>query len=367
MRLVRCRRIITVATVTAVGTVGSALAIPAAASAAATVMCGSTITTNTTLTADVGPCLGDGLIIGANNVTLNLNGHRVFGTFVQRPPFPISTAIGQVVGIRFQQVHGSSVKNGENFHFAAGVSIEGGSGNVVKGLSDHDNFGPGFGQCGDGILISDSNKNTVAHNTVARNAPYSGISVLQFSNYNRIIQNTVSDNSFTGEDFSIKIEGPNATHNDIEYNTVTGSGASGIGIQPSCHDVVFLPGTPPNPTCDGDVSNSDTIVRGNVANHNGFSFAQGGSGISVFAGANSHVLQPTREIIEFNVTSGNHVDGIHLQGGVCDDLFRANGLNDPRRCATTHNTLDNNLSVGNGNDGINLGGGSNDNTVRQQG
>src|SRR4029077_2839843 len=36
---------------------------------ATTLACGATITNNVTLTADVGPCTGSGVTIGANNVT----------------------------------------------------------------------------------------------------------------------------------------------------------------------------------------------------------------------------------------------------------------------------------------------------------
>ncbi|MDP9419827.1 MAG: hypothetical protein M3P53_06730 [Actinomycetota bacterium] len=42
--------------------------------------CGAVITANVTLDADVGPCTGTGLIVGADNLTLNLGGHRVFAT-----------------------------------------------------------------------------------------------------------------------------------------------------------------------------------------------------------------------------------------------------------------------------------------------
>ncbi|HEV2810870.1 MAG TPA: hypothetical protein VGV93_10810, partial [Acidimicrobiales bacterium] len=42
--------------------------------------CGDVITQTTTLTADVGPCPGNGIIIGADNIMLNLNGHTISGT-----------------------------------------------------------------------------------------------------------------------------------------------------------------------------------------------------------------------------------------------------------------------------------------------
>ena len=51
----------------------------AAPAYASHVGCGSLITTDTTLDSDVGPCAGDGLIVAADDVTLDLGGHTVSG------------------------------------------------------------------------------------------------------------------------------------------------------------------------------------------------------------------------------------------------------------------------------------------------
>ncbi|MDQ2827138.1 MAG: hypothetical protein M3Y04_09300, partial [Actinomycetota bacterium] len=60
---------------------GMAVVSTAASAQVTTVGCGSVITSNTTLTADVGPCnVGDGLRVTGSNFTLNLNGHRVFSS-----------------------------------------------------------------------------------------------------------------------------------------------------------------------------------------------------------------------------------------------------------------------------------------------
>src|SRR4051794_5192023 len=44
---------------------------------ASTVSCGSTITATTKLHADLANCPGDGLVIDADNVTIDLNGHTI--------------------------------------------------------------------------------------------------------------------------------------------------------------------------------------------------------------------------------------------------------------------------------------------------
>ncbi|MCA1696970.1 MAG: hypothetical protein LC749_20880, partial [Actinobacteria bacterium] len=66
------------------------------AGAATRVACGATITRSTTLTANVGPCHGDGIVVAASNITLDLHGHRVFGDAAPE-------ATGDFAGIRLQR------------------------------------------------------------------------------------------------------------------------------------------------------------------------------------------------------------------------------------------------------------------------
>src|SRR4051794_23608464 len=62
---------------------GAVLAAPASASAA-TLECGSIVTASTTLRADLVDCPGDGLVIGADNITLDLKGHTLDGVAAAR-------------------------------------------------------------------------------------------------------------------------------------------------------------------------------------------------------------------------------------------------------------------------------------------
>src|SRR3954470_19118313 len=55
------------------------LAIGGGQASAAQVGCGDTITTNTKLHHNLTNCPNNGIVIGANGVTLNLNGHLVDG------------------------------------------------------------------------------------------------------------------------------------------------------------------------------------------------------------------------------------------------------------------------------------------------
>jgi hypothetical protein len=56
------------------------LALSASQALANHVQCGDVITQDTTLDSDLIDCPGDGLVIGADNVTLDLNGHTIDGS-----------------------------------------------------------------------------------------------------------------------------------------------------------------------------------------------------------------------------------------------------------------------------------------------
>ncbi|MBW3645917.1 MAG: copper-binding protein, partial [Actinobacteria bacterium] len=70
------------------------------------------ITTDTRLDSDVGPCPGHGLIVRADNVTLDLNGHTVFA----------ANGPEETVGILLGNVSGVTVRNGTVEGFDAGVA-----------------------------------------------------------------------------------------------------------------------------------------------------------------------------------------------------------------------------------------------------
>jgi hypothetical protein len=108
---------------------------------AAHVECGEVITqsgTEVTLDSDVGPCTTDGIIIRANNVTLNLNGFDVFGD---------ANPTTDNVGVRIEGNQNKVIDCAEPFssvppcapgrqdsevrEFNAGVAISGGSSNEV--------------------------------------------------------------------------------------------------------------------------------------------------------------------------------------------------------------------------------------------
>lgn len=270
--------------------------------------CGQVIVADTTLHADVGPCRGPGVVVGADNVTLDLNGHRVFG----------SGAVGEGAGILVSQRTGVTVRNGTVQLFDAGVAIVGGSGNTVMGIVARDNVGVSEGKSsepahyGDGIAILSSTDNLVEGNAVIRNGPFSGIGLYEAidSDHPREIGGPTSGNVVRGntvlannicrtpggscDDDGIRLE-PGVQFTLVEDNDVQGSGLDGVSM--------FR-------TAD------DNVVRGNRFEHNGHHRAahRKGDGIRVFS---------NRNVVEDNVSMHNAADGIGLAFRTPSGVIRA--------------------------------------------
>ena len=258
--------------------------------------CGAVITQSVTLDSDVGPCPGDGLIIRASNITVDLGGHRVFAA---TPNGPLEN-----VGIRLGMVSGVTVQNGTVEGFDAGVFVNGGGGNTIQRITAQNNvndmaepfaFVSGRSPAqqpdvvagrttvqnwndnmlcffGDGITTESSDNNVIRHNRVLGNGPYGGITLVGDSDNNRVERNQVADNNISNwttrsdgssgtglcgatlpgapgmqrgrevQDIGIRLEGPGADRNTVLGNSVERNALAGISI----HSWVCnaLPGEP---------------------------------------------------------------------------------------------------------------------------
>ena len=264
---------------------------------AAHVTCGQTITVSTTLDSNVGPC-ADGLIIGADNITLDLNQFSVIGT----------TAVGDGPGILISGRTGVTVRNGTVTGFDSGVSIEGGSGNTLTRLRLVDNRGAG--DYGEGALLFFTSGNTVTDNVVRNNGPYGGISLLRAST-NLVERNAImNNNQSTTNTSGIRLEniGVNASNsNTIRGNSISGSGLDGIQLFARASDNLISRNVVTGSNRDGInvfAGGNRNIIEDNQTRNNGFGPIPG-SGIFV-RGAAGTIAAPAGNIIRRNLSSGNN-------------------------------------------------------------
>jgi Right handed beta helix region/Periplasmic copper-binding protein (NosD) len=245
----------------------------AAAHERASVSCGLVLTQSVKLTADLTGCTGNGLIIGADGVTVDLNGHTLAGN-----------GTGSFDGVVDEDNHARvTVKNGRIENFGGAVLLPGGAvarDVVVRNVTSTD-----------GVFAAGINGLRLVNNTFGR-----GISLFE-------AEHTVLDGNHVrggGIGFFFPSRDSRITHNTIEDSDGRGILIFG-GFGPS-RDNLIAHNTIDDTVGEsiqlaGDVSN--TVVDHNTTTHSEAHAITVNSEIDEDTGA---TLAPTRNII-----SNNHI------------------------------------------------------------
>ncbi|HEX5618397.1 MAG TPA: right-handed parallel beta-helix repeat-containing protein [Solirubrobacteraceae bacterium] len=250
----------------------------AAPANAAQLHCGSTITKSTTLTQDITDCPGVGLRIGADDITLDLNGHTVAAAAKRNPKahgilnegYEDVTITGGTVrgfgayGVRlshadrnvvrdmrmtgnwtgiglFESDRGRVSDNVMTYSKFVGANLTGGKRNRIAGNEIADSHGPG-------VFVHSSpdepgKRQVVDGNTLTGN----GIEILAGPQRTRVVRNTITgargDGIMTFEPSTL-VGGNTANDNALQGiyapNGATdrgGNSASGNAIDPQCEGV----------------------------------------------------------------------------------------------------------------------------------
>lgn len=279
----------------------------AGSASASTLTCGAVITQSVSLTADIGPCPADGLVIQGDNVKVDLGHHTVRGAGAQT---------GSTVGIRVRGSHNVQVSEGTVTGFDAGVAVARGGGNKLVGLTIADNIGNSAGDFCDGVAVLDSPGNTLTGLEVRHNGPCDGIGIFGAASTGNLVKgNTVEDQTVPRQpggsfstDFGINLgQGFDTWPSQVTIrgNTVRNNGGDGIN---ACSQF----GNP----C---ITTDDSII-GNTVQHNGFYLGAdtvaaqfGGDGIRLvsndFAGTQGFTGRIT---VKGNTVTQNAADGIFV-------------------------------------------------------
>lgn len=305
--------------------------------------CGDTITRDTTLHRDLTNCPGDGLVIGADGVTLDLNGHTIDGDGTGDDD----------QGVAVRDAHsGLTVRDGTVREFGIGIDAAGGADHRLRNVRAVRNTG--FGAILEGVTRAQVTRSTFRDNgvcalvlgeardaLVARNtATGSGGYAFVFFATN---DSAIHDNDFDGNDHGMLLDG--SSRNAVERNVITHSGGSAIdlGNHAVGNRVEY------NRAADnGDgiivVDSQETIIRHNLVTGTGFSGLPDTAGLGLFIDGGDH----------------NAVDGNVVTGGRGPALFVAQW---EAPSAPSHTTLTGNVATSKLDDGIHVEPGATDTLV----
>ena len=188
-------------------------------------LCGTTVTGDLKLDHDL-VCAGDGLIVGADGIRIDLNGHTIAGS-------------GAGVGVLVVGRSDVTVANGVIRNFLAAVQMNTSTGIVIR----HNEFV----QNGEGIDVQAGTIGTIVKANVVRDNATRGIMLRGGSR-----DTDVKNNTFSGNRIGVLLFG--AIDSEVKDNLVSGNSVSGIRF---------------NVVATGNVV-KDNVVVSNVA---GVSFA----------------------------------------------------------------------------------------------
>ena len=245
--------------------------------------CGETITTDTTLESDLVDCPNNGIVIGADDITLDLNGHRIDGDGTKFADCPKNESCD--VGLLSDGHDGVTLRDGSVREFAHGVFVFSARDNRVISISSKENTEFGF-------VVSQSAGSRVRDSSGSDNIAPEGDGMGVFGSHDlRIVNNTFRNNPGPG----IHVDGSDG--NLIKGNLFSHSS--------------------PGVLIGGDEEASDRGDRNEVR---GNRFVRNSAGIAVFRGSR-------------NVIARNHLSrdgsGIGIEKGR-HNLVARNVVVDPR-------------------------------------
>ena len=182
------------------------------------VSCGDTITADTTLDSDLLNCPNNGILIGADGITLNLNGHVIDGDGTPAAGCDPDVELCDV-GVVNDGHDRVTIKGGRVRDFGLGVLMFAARHNRLRGLSV-------FRNTFIGILMVRSARSVVKRSSASRNGltTDSPGMVLFESHHNRIAHNRIVGNA----DVGLGLEG--SDHNHILHNRLRRHPLDGIVI-----------------------------------------------------------------------------------------------------------------------------------------
>ena len=287
------------------------------------VSCGQTITADTTLAGDLLNCANNGIVIGADDITLDLNGHTVAGDGEPVKKCPKNEFCD--VGVLNDGHDRVTVRQGSVREFGSGVFVGRARRNHVLGISTSENsfFGIVVAESarsvvrdssgddspapdGDGMGVFGSHRIRILHNSFRRNAQL-GIHVVDSTN-NLIEGNLISRNS----DFGILME---ADRNQVRGNRCVRNGTCVI-VAPGNRNVIARNRLSRDGSGIGIEKGRGNLVAGNVI------VRPRRSGI--YLGLNEPAIGGVNTVVRGNVVRGSGADAFTVREADDRSLLKGN-------------------------------------------
>ena len=317
--------------------------------------CGETITADTTLDNDLLDCPNNGIVIGADNITLDLNGHTIVGNGELLRKCPKGEFCD--VGLLNDGHDGVTVRNGSVREFGTGVFVGRARQNRVLGIasSRNDFFGIVLAESarslvrdssgsnspapdGDGLGLFASHDIRILNNSFRRNAQL-GIHVVD--SHDNLIKGNLF---FRNGDFGILMEGD---RNEVRGNRCVRNGVCVI-VAPGNRNVIARNRLLRDGGGIGIEKGRGNLVTGNVV------VRPRRSGI--YLGLNEPAIGGVGTIVRGNVVRGSGADAFTVREADDRSLLKGNVANgagdDGFDIESRSATLANNRAVRNSDLGI---------------
>ena len=282
------------------------------------VRCGQELTASTLVTNNLGNCQGNGLVVGAPNIIIDLGGRTIDGT-------------GLEAGVLNDGYEGVVVRNGTIADFDHGVQLLAESDeSVVEGVTFRLNQLSA-------VEVFDTDGAIVRNNTLVRN--FGGIHLLNGSSDGLVSGNTITDSA----DTALYVRDSDA--NTLADNTVVRGGGLGVGLERSDGNLVannHISGTSDNGIEVADDSD-DNRIEGNWVDD------AGDTGIMVAGSARNHVIGNTAQHMSDSGIGLNDADESVVTGNTV--RFNSDGM----QVDANRSTISGNIATANTGAGLEFG------------
>ncbi|MDX6586571.1 MAG: large repetitive protein [Solirubrobacterales bacterium] len=306
------------------------------------VECGDEITADTTLDGDLLDCESNGIVIGADDITLDLDGHLIDGDAAE----DMTCAKEEIcdVGIVLDGHDGVTVKGGTVREFGVGVLVVKGSGSSFNRVRTTRNTFSG-------VILFKSERTTLRHHLFRANGletDQAGITVIKTSKL-RIAQSEMRDNGDIG------LYGEDSEGSKIVDNEIAGNPEAGILMSGSR---MLFARNRLDRNGDGIATGGSHItIRNNFITRSQRCGAHCGLGIQVEEGSGNRIVGNLVEDVD---TTGISVAGYgpvkhvfvahNTVRGAGEDAFRVKSVFEP----VSHVTLRHNHALGARADGFDV-------------